>query len=353
MVIIIGAGLSGLLTAYRLHQENIPYTILEARNRIGGRINTEQAEENTAIEMGATWFGSQHQNLIELLKELNIPAFEQYSNGKSFYQANPNSPAQPIEIPPQEPTYRISGGSSNLIHHIYNLIRKDQVLLNQKVTEIIYDDNKFTIKANEEFRADNIVIAIPPKLWANRIKISPKLPEELMNVAKDTHTWMEESIKVGISYNSSFWVEDGLSGTLFSNSGPIVEFYDHCNHERSRYALCGFMNPAYAQLSKSERENAVINQIKNVFGEKASEYLEYKECIWSEELFTYDSSESQLIPHQNNGHPIFRISHFDHKLYISSTEAALQFPGYMDGAVQVANSIAKRIIRQLKEDIIT
>jgi len=303
--------------------------------------------------MGATWFGSQHQNLINLLKELDIESFEQFTKGKSLYQANSNSPAQPIDIPPQAPSYRISGGSSHLIHTLFNLINHNNVFLNQAVTEISYDKNRFIIKANNVFTADQVVLAIPPKLWANRIKISPKLPDELISVAKETHTWMEESIKIGISYNSPFWVENGLSGTLFSNSGPIVEFYDHCNHERSRYALCGFMNPAYAQLSKSERENAVINQIKNVFGEKASEYLEYKECIWSEELFTYDSSENQLIPHQNNGHPIFRISHFDHKLYISSTEAALQFPGYMDGAVQVANSIAKRIIRQLKEDIIT
>ena len=40
MIIIVGAGLSGLLTGYLLKKEGIPFKILEARNRIGGRINT-------------------------------------------------------------------------------------------------------------------------------------------------------------------------------------------------------------------------------------------------------------------------------------------------------------------------
>jgi len=60
MVIIIGAGLSGLLTGYRLKKEGIPFKILEARNRVGGRINTVNGINNTPIEMGATWFTNQH-----------------------------------------------------------------------------------------------------------------------------------------------------------------------------------------------------------------------------------------------------------------------------------------------------
>ena len=39
-VTIIGAGLTGLLLAYRLQQHGISFTIVEARDRIGGRIHT-------------------------------------------------------------------------------------------------------------------------------------------------------------------------------------------------------------------------------------------------------------------------------------------------------------------------
>jgi monoamine oxidase len=56
MVIIIGAGLSGLLTAYRLKEEGVPFKILEARDRTGGRIHTLESKNGTPLEMGATWF---------------------------------------------------------------------------------------------------------------------------------------------------------------------------------------------------------------------------------------------------------------------------------------------------------
>ncbi len=81
MVIIIGAGLSGLLIGYRLKRAGIPVKILEARDRIGGRIFTLEGGGDTPVEMGATWFGSQHVNLIKLLKELGMAGFEQYMKG--------------------------------------------------------------------------------------------------------------------------------------------------------------------------------------------------------------------------------------------------------------------------------
>src|SRR6056300_623657 len=99
MVIIIGAGLSGLLIAYRLKKENIPFKILEARNRIGGRIFTDYGADQTPVEMGATWFGNQHSRLIDLLDELNIGYFEQFMDGKVFFQPFSASPAQSIQIP--------------------------------------------------------------------------------------------------------------------------------------------------------------------------------------------------------------------------------------------------------------
>jgi len=47
MIILIGAGLPGLLTAYRLKNAGMPFKILEARARIGGKINTVSTAGNT------------------------------------------------------------------------------------------------------------------------------------------------------------------------------------------------------------------------------------------------------------------------------------------------------------------
>ncbi len=344
MIIIIGAGLSGLLTAYRLKKAGIPFKVLEARNRVGGRIHTVNASEDTPVEMGATWFGTYHKNLIALLEELEIEYFEQYMKGTAFFQPLSTSPAQSIQIPSQPPSYRISGGTSHLINTLYQQLEKEDVFLNQQVTKIEFHQNSVKMFAQNTYEADQVILAIPPKLWAKKIVFEPDLPNILLDVANNTHTWMEDSIKVALTYKNAFWLEEKLSGTLFSNTGPITELYDHCNHQRSKYALCGFINSAFKNLIYSERKASVIMQLESVFGSKAKDYIDYRECIWSEEENTFENSDIPLYPHQNNGNPIFNQSFFDDKLFISSAEAASEFPGYMDGAVYSANVIAKRII---------
>jgi monoamine oxidase len=73
-VIILGAGFAGLSAAYALHKRKIPFIILEARNRIGGRVFSYQADpkENLVIELGAEWVGASHERMIELCGELNL-----------------------------------------------------------------------------------------------------------------------------------------------------------------------------------------------------------------------------------------------------------------------------------------
>lgn len=71
-VIIIGAGISGLAAGYKLKQAGIPVTILEARNRIGGRIFSYNITDNLVIELGAEWVGKSHERILELCKEFNL-----------------------------------------------------------------------------------------------------------------------------------------------------------------------------------------------------------------------------------------------------------------------------------------
>ena len=348
MVIIIGAGLSGLLTAFRLKKEGVPFKILEARNRIGGRINTVLGSNNTPVEMGATWFQNHHQNLIALLKELGLNGYEQFMDETVLFQQQANSPIQLMEIGKQAPSYRIAGGTSNLINALFQTLSDDEVLLNQTVTKIIFKEDSVQVHADEIFAANQVVLAIPPKLWANKILFEPNLPSELMNVAHQTHTWMEDSIKVALTFKEPFWQDDHQSGAFFSNAGPITEFYDHCNIERTKFALCGFINSAFKNFTHEERKNLVINQLKSVFGQKIESFLDYEEGVWSEEQYTFAQSEYAVFPHQNNGNPIFNQTLFNNRLFISSSEVSAESPGYMEGAVYAGNVIAEKLISFIK-----
>ncbi|MFZ9594607.1 MAG: flavin monoamine oxidase family protein [Bdellovibrionia bacterium] len=73
-VIILGAGVSGLLTAYRLHQSGIPCEIYEASSRVGGRMFTQYQfnEDGMFCELGGEAVDRSHEALHALCRELGV-----------------------------------------------------------------------------------------------------------------------------------------------------------------------------------------------------------------------------------------------------------------------------------------
>lgn len=70
-VLVIGAGMAGLAAARSLADAGRPVRIIEARNRIGGRIDTNR-EWGTALEMGASWIhGTTNNPLLELADKVH------------------------------------------------------------------------------------------------------------------------------------------------------------------------------------------------------------------------------------------------------------------------------------------
>ncbi|MEM6721750.1 MAG: FAD-dependent oxidoreductase [Bacteroidota bacterium] len=341
--IIIGGGLSGLLIGYRLKQLGVPFILLEARNRIGGRIYTKLTSNNTPVEMGATWFGNQHKQLKKLLKELKLDYFEQFIEGTSFFQPLSTAPSNAITLPSQAPSYRISGGTSAIIKALKKLVGEENIMLNEAVQHINFENNTVTTTSNKKYEAQRVILALPPKLWSTTIHFSPALPKKIKDTALHTHTWMETSIKVSLTYKAPFWRNNDQSGVLFSNVGPITEFYDHSNADFDKYALCGFVNAGFSKLDFTELKELILAQITSVFGSEAQKYSSYDIVDWNKETYTATKNQVPLYPHQNNGNEIYRTTFYDNRLFISSSEVASAYSGYMEGAVISSNEIIEKI----------
>ena len=80
-VIIIGAGFSGVAAAKKLHEAAIPFLLVEARERLGGRVYTKQISEELYLDLGGQWIGPSQDRMYALCKSYSLEYFETYDQG--------------------------------------------------------------------------------------------------------------------------------------------------------------------------------------------------------------------------------------------------------------------------------
>lgn len=80
-VVVVGAGLSGLVTARALHERGIDVLVLEAADRVGGRAFAETTALGSRVDLGGQWIGGDHHRLTDLGAELGLTKYLMYTDG--------------------------------------------------------------------------------------------------------------------------------------------------------------------------------------------------------------------------------------------------------------------------------
>lgn len=79
-VVIVGGGLAGLMAGHRLDEDGLDLQVLEARDRVGGRVLT-RAVGGHQVDMGAQWIGPDQHRMQALVDELDVETFPQHHAG--------------------------------------------------------------------------------------------------------------------------------------------------------------------------------------------------------------------------------------------------------------------------------
>ena len=83
-VVIVGAGAAGLTAANELRKAGLSVAVLEARDRVGGRLWTDVID-GAMLEIGGQWVSPDQDALIDTIAELGLETYERYREGDSVY----------------------------------------------------------------------------------------------------------------------------------------------------------------------------------------------------------------------------------------------------------------------------
>ena len=87
-VVVVGAGLAGLSAARDLVAAGRSVVVLEARDRVGGRVLNVDLGNGVITEGGAEFIGPTQDRIAALAKDVGVDTFPTYNTGDNIYFRN-------------------------------------------------------------------------------------------------------------------------------------------------------------------------------------------------------------------------------------------------------------------------
>ncbi|MGO9508591.1 MAG: flavin monoamine oxidase family protein [Mycobacterium sp.] len=221
----------------------------------------------------------------------------------------------------------------------------DAVHLSQPVRRITQDGDGVTVRSDEmTLRAGRVIVAIPMAI-AGSIVYEPLLPMDrsLLNQRMPGGA----ILKTSIFYDEPFWRADGLSGQSAAPGTPATLTIDACTDTAVPGIMCVITEGGAAReltrLGEADRKAAVIGELVDRFGEKASAPVEYHEQNWTIERY----SGGGMISHTSTGvlteyGPALRAP--CGRIHWAGTESSAIMCGWVDGAIRSGERAASEVM---------
>ena len=344
-VIVVGAGISGLHAADLLSRRAHRVTVLEARDRVGGRLHSTA----DGLDLGASWFWPGEHRVAGLVEEMGIAVHEQHLAGDAMYDDASHAirlDGNPIDVA----SFRFVHGADSLTEALARRLHSrdhSDVRLDSDVQSISVRSAGVEVEVDSSdhrdvLDADHVVVALPPALAVATIRFRPDLPTGLAAVAQRTPVWMGAITKVVARYGSPFWREAGLSGSAVSHRGPMREIHDLSGPGGYPAALFGFAGTDASSGPVAEAN--VLEQLVRLFGPEAGSPIDLVCADWRTERFSSPEHVEQITDLSTFGHEAFQRPTLDGRVHWTSTETSPVAPGHIEGALAAAERTVAHII---------
>ena len=234
-VIVVGAGLSGLVSAYELGRAGYDVIVLEAQEEAGGRVRTlrEPFDDGLIAEAGAARIPPTHDRTLGYIDHFGIRTSPFYPQDREYLIVPPQGDPQRATpfaflnefFSGRDSWLKIPGGAQ-LLPQAFADVLGDRIRYASPVTKIVQGGSRvvvtFDAGSSEELEGSHVICTVPLPV-IDRIDFEPRLSEEKR--AAFAALGYDDVTRVYVQYESRIWERDGLNGWGVSLSGEFSEFW--------------------------------------------------------------------------------------------------------------------------------
>ena len=345
-VVIVGAGMAGLVAGYELTRAGHDVTILEARNRVGGRVFTLRTpfSDGHYADAGAARIPPDHDMTLGYADHFGLTLDPFYPESSYYVNLSGDertliSASDYLNDPPWEGYYvnrqefvKIRGGTDILPNAFADYLA-EHIHLGTPVESIEQNSDGVVVRvsAGTEFTADRVLCTVPLPVL-NRIQFSPQLSSEKLDAMSGGYNY-SSSTRLFMQCSERFWENEGLNGWGYSD-WPEEIWQPTWDREGPRGILMSYLRYSRAdeldELSAANQLEHILNRWENIFP-GVHDYVEHGSSHswvqdeWSGGAWASPSEEQYEVLEHHIGETEGRI-HF-------AGEHASDYHGWMQGAI--------------------
>lgn len=228
--------------------------------------------------------------------------------------------------------FRIKGGAQKLCQKLAEGLN---IIYDSEVKDVISQNKLYTIKTeNNIYFADKVVSALPLQL-VPKINWSPALEDTRLSLYKSMQ--MGCINKLVVQYNIAFWRENGYSGAILSDVGPVGLCYDACSDNCFALVIFIFGRQEYS-------DNEILDHLASLLDNDLAKIpTKIYRKNWSKDNLSGGCYFA--VP------PVNSFTYYHHYLikphnniYFIGTETAQHWMGYIEGALESSERLVMQLI---------